>query len=86
MGGVYKNGSSRIGTDSMDYTDLAQNRERLRALVNAVKNLRVPSNAGNFLTETFSFSRRIPVHGVRQLWYPMRTQLKVANNKNRYKQ
>jgi hypothetical protein len=36
--------------DSMDCTDLAQNRERSRAFVKAVKNLRVPSNAGNFLT------------------------------------
>jgi hypothetical protein len=30
----------------MDGIDLAQNRERWRALVNTVKNLRVPENAG----------------------------------------
>jgi hypothetical protein len=30
--------------------DLAQDWDRLRALVNAAMNLRVPQNAGNFLT------------------------------------
>jgi hypothetical protein len=33
----------------MDWIDLAQ--ERWRAVVNAAMNLRVPLNAGNFLTE-----------------------------------
>jgi hypothetical protein len=31
-----------IGLDGMDWTDLAQDREQWRALVNTVKNLRVP--------------------------------------------
>ena len=35
---------------SMDWIDLAQDRDRWRALVNVVMNLQVPLNAGNFLT------------------------------------
>jgi hypothetical protein len=34
----------------MDWIDLAQDRDSLQALVNAVMNLRFPQNAGNFLT------------------------------------
>jgi hypothetical protein len=34
----------------VDWIDMAQDRERWRALVKAVMNLRVPLNSGNFLT------------------------------------
>jgi len=34
----------------MDWIDLAQNRDRWKELVNAVMNLRIPSNERNFLT------------------------------------
>jgi len=33
-----------------DWIDVAQNRDRRRAFVNAVMNLTIPQNAGNFLT------------------------------------
>ena len=34
----------------MDWIDLAQDRDRWKALVSEIMNLRVPLNAGNFLT------------------------------------
>jgi hypothetical protein len=39
-----------MGCWGMDWIELAQNRERWRALASAVMNLRVPQNAENFLT------------------------------------
>jgi len=39
-----------VGCGYMDWIGLAQDRDRWRTLVSAVMNLRVPRNAGNFLT------------------------------------
>jgi hypothetical protein len=40
-----------MGCGGKDWIDLAQDRERWREFENAVMNLRVPQNAGNFLAE-----------------------------------
>jgi hypothetical protein len=51
-----------------NWINVAQDRGKWRALVNVVMNLRVPQNAGNFLTnqKTVSWSRT-QLHAVSQL-------------------
>jgi hypothetical protein len=39
-----------IGWDGVDWIDMAQDRDQWRALVNTLLNLRVPYNAGKFLS------------------------------------
>ena len=55
-----------VGCGYTDWFGLAQDRDRWRALVSAVMNLRVPWNAVNFLTscKPVSFSRMTLHHGV----------------------
>jgi hypothetical protein len=53
-----------IGWDGGDWIDLAHDRHQWRTLVNAVMNLRVPQNAGKFLSSCTidSLSRRAQLH------------------------
>jgi len=56
----------KVGCGGKEWIELAQNWDRLWALVNAVMNLRVPQNVGNLLTsrELVSFLRKTLLHGV----------------------
>jgi len=62
-----------VGNGIMDWIGLAQDRDRWRTLVNAITNLRVPYNAGNFLIscKSVSLSRRTVLHGVSKYIIPI---------------
>jgi hypothetical protein len=62
-----------IGSDGMDWIDLAQDRDQWKALVKKVMNLRVPENAGKFLSGCTidGFSRRAQFrecHNFKKFW------------------
>ena len=46
----WENNIQEVVCGGVDWIELAQDRDRWRALVSTVMNLRVPYNAGNFLT------------------------------------
>jgi hypothetical protein len=55
-----------VGCGGLEWIDLAQDAERCGALMNELMNLRISSNAGNFLTicEPLSISGMILLGGV----------------------
>jgi hypothetical protein len=59
-----KIGLREIGWDDLDWIDLAEDRDQMRALVNTMMNVRVLQNAGKFFSSCTigGFSRRAQLH------------------------
>jgi hypothetical protein len=57
---------TEVGRKGMGCINLAQDRDKWRAIVNTLMTFRVPQNAGNFFTGwgTISFSRWTSFHAV----------------------
>jgi hypothetical protein len=73
-----------VGCEGMDWIDLAQERDRCRALMNVVMKLRIAQDAGNFLTSwgTVSFSRRNLLHAISQSVYNSLPLIHLLNRTN----
>jgi hypothetical protein len=63
---MFKMGLNEIRWGGMNWIDLAEDRDKWRAVVNTVMNFRVPKNAGKFLSSCRigGFSRRAQLHEV----------------------
>jgi hypothetical protein len=61
-------GLGELAWGSMDWIHMTQYREQWKALVNMVMKLRVPRNAGNFLSscKTYGILKRVHIHAVSQ--------------------
>jgi hypothetical protein len=66
---MWKTYFKEIQCEGVDWIQLARDKDRWRALVNTMMNLRLPYKAGNFLSSwaTIRLSRRTLLHGVGSL-------------------
>ena len=67
-----------VGRGSMDWIDMAQDRDRWRALVSAIINWRVPLNAWNFLSSFTLLSHVVESRGLATLTFYFSTGCEVV--------